>query len=97
MSPLGRDGWTGATEPVDAWNILATLDFGDGRSALYDFTDNQWHNPLRTNRIVVRGSHGEIVDDTVTRWVDERTVVSLTDRAAVTGWSRTSTGSTWST
>ena len=52
-----------------------------GRSALYDFTDNQWHNPLRTNRIVIRGSHGEIVDDTVTRWVDERTVPELADRA----------------
>jgi len=76
VGPRGRDGWTGATEAVDAWNILATLDFGHGRSALYDFTDNQWHNPLRTNRIVIRASHGEIVDDTVTRWVDERTVLS---------------------
>ena len=85
MSPLARDGWTGATEPVDAWNILATLDFGDGRSALYDFTDNQWHNPLRTNRIVIRGSHGEIVDDTVTRWVDDRTVVSSPIVRRVTG------------
>jgi len=85
LGPLARDGWTGATEPADAWNILATLDFGDGRSALYDFTDNQWHNPLRTNRIVVRGSHGEIVDDTVTRWVDERTVVSAPIVRRVTG------------
>ncbi|MEZ0446548.1 Gfo/Idh/MocA family protein [Cellulomonas sp. ICMP 17802] len=76
LAPLVRDGWTGTTEPADAWNILATLDFGDGRSALYDFTDNQWHNPLRTNRIVIRGSHGEIVDDAVTRWVDERTVLT---------------------
>jgi hypothetical protein len=76
LSPLERQGWTGATEPRDAWTILATLDFGDGRSALYDFTDNQWHNPLRTNRIVIRGSHGEIVDDAVTRVVDERTVLT---------------------
>ncbi|WP_456824083.1 Gfo/Idh/MocA family protein [Cellulomonas sp. P5_E12] len=85
VGPLARDGWTGATEPVDAWNILATLDFGGGRSALYDFTDNQWHNPLRTNRIVIRGTHGEIVDDTVTRWVDERTVVSSPIVRRVTG------------
>ncbi|WP_421735847.1 Gfo/Idh/MocA family protein [Cellulomonas sp.] len=76
LSPLERQGWTGATEPRDAWTILATLDFGDGRSALYDFTDNQWHNPLRTNRIVIRGSHGEIVDDAITRVVDERTVLT---------------------
>ncbi|WP_421742459.1 Gfo/Idh/MocA family protein [Cellulomonas sp.] len=85
LGPLGRDGWTGSTEPADAWNILATLDFGSGRSALYDFTDNQWHNPLRTNRIVVRGSHGEIVDDAVTRWVDERTVITSPIVRRVTG------------
>jgi predicted dehydrogenase len=85
LEPRGRDGWTGETTPQDRWNILATLDFGAGRSALYDFTDNQWHNPLRTNRIVVRGSHGEIVDDTVTRWVDERTVLSSAFRRQVSG------------
>lgn len=76
LDPLGRDGWTGETQAQDRWSLLATLDFGDGRSALYDFTENQWHNPLRTNRITVRGSHGEIVGDSVTRWVDERTVVT---------------------
>lgn len=76
LDPRSRDGWTGETEPQDRWSILATLDFGGGRSALYDFTENQWHNPLRTNRITVRGSHGELVDDLLTRWVDPRTVVS---------------------
>ena len=76
LDPVGRDGWTGESEPRERWNVLATLDFGDGRGALYDFTDNQWHNPLRTNRIVVRGSLGEIVDDTVTRYAAERTVLS---------------------
>ena len=60
-------GWTGDAATKPATSILSTLDFGDGRSALYDFTDNQWHNPLRTNRITVRGSHGEIANDTVTR------------------------------
>jgi predicted dehydrogenase len=76
LSPLERDGWTGKVDAEPARQILATLDLGDGRSVLYDFTDNQWHNPLRTNRIVVRGSHGEIVDDAVTRRVDERTVLT---------------------
>ena len=37
---------------------------------LYDFTDNQWWNPLRTRHIVVRGSLGELVDDHVVRLVD---------------------------
>lgn len=76
LSPLERDGWTGNDTPEPARQILATLDLGDGRSVLYDFTDNQWHNPLRTNRIVVRGSHGEVVDDAVTRRVDDRTVLT---------------------
>lgn len=51
---------------------LATLDFGGGRSGLYDFTDNQWWHPLRTHRHVVRGSHGEIVDSAVTTMLDVR-------------------------
>ncbi|MCL3861048.1 Gfo/Idh/MocA family protein [Actinotalea sp. K2] len=76
LDPMTRDGWTGAVEPVPAGTTLALMDLGEGRSAVYDFTDNQWHNPLRGNRLVVRGSHGEIIDDQVTRWVDERTVVT---------------------
>jgi len=85
LAPLLREGWSGATEPVEAWTILATLDFGAGRSALYDFTDNQWHNPLRTNRIVVRGSHGEIVDDAVTRFAGPETVLTSTIHRRVSG------------
>ncbi len=42
---------------------------------LYDFTDNQWWNPLRARRIVVRGTRGEIVDERVTRLVDPFTPV----------------------
>ncbi|TMR25022.1 hypothetical protein ETD86_02590 [Nonomuraea turkmeniaca] len=42
---------------------------------LYDFTDNQWWNPLRTRRIVVRGSIGELVDDHVVRLADPATPV----------------------
>lgn len=76
LEPVGRDGWTGATAPAAVRAVLATLDLGDGRSILYDFTDNQWYNPLRTNRVVVRGSHGEVVDDTVTRWAGDRTVLT---------------------
>ncbi len=74
MDPLGRDGWTGATEPTPATTTLATLDFG-GATGLYDFTDNQWHNQLRSRRVVVRGSHGELVDDDVVRWVDPRRII----------------------
>ncbi len=76
LDPVARDGWTDATQPAPAGTVLATLDLGGGRSGLYDFTDNQWHNPLRTNRVVVRGSHGEVVDDAVTWWGGDRTVLT---------------------
>lgn len=72
--PLSPDGWSGDSTPKDASTTLATLDFG-GRMGLYDFTDNQWWNPLRTRRIVVRGSNGELVDDHVIRLVDPTTPV----------------------
>jgi predicted dehydrogenase len=74
LDPLTREGWTGAEIPQDAATTLATLDFG-GASGLYDFTDNQWHNRLRLRRIVVRGSLGEIADDTVVRWGGPNTVL----------------------
>jgi predicted dehydrogenase len=72
--PLTPDGWTGDGTPKERSTTLATLDFG-GRMGLYDFTDNQWWNPLRTSRIVVRGSLGEIVDDRVVRLADPTTPV----------------------
>jgi predicted dehydrogenase len=75
VDPMARDGWSGSTEPKDAITTLATIDFGAGRMGLYDFTDNQWHNPLRRNRIVIRGSRGELVDDRVVRMADPETVV----------------------
>jgi predicted dehydrogenase len=72
--PLTPDGWRGDDSPRDATTTIATIDFG-GRMGLYDFTDNQWWNPLRTDRLVVRGSRGELVDDHVTRLVDPATPV----------------------
>lgn len=76
VDPLSFDGWTGRTEPVEATRSLAVLDFGEGRSALYDFTSNQWWNPLLARRISVRGTAGEINDDAVTRMVDPVTPIT---------------------
>ncbi|HEU4349031.1 MAG TPA: gfo/Idh/MocA family oxidoreductase [Actinoplanes sp.] len=75
VDPLTRDGWTGDPEPKPATTTIATLDFGDGRSGLYDFTTNQWHNQLRFRRILVRGTHGELRDDEVIRLTGPRTIV----------------------
>lgn len=73
--PLRRDGWTGDETPHPTTTTYAWLDF-HGKFGIYDFTDNQWWNPLRARRIVVRGSRGEWVDDTVTRLADPRTPVT---------------------
>lgn len=73
--PITRAGWRGDDTPRPATTTIGLLDLGDGRSGLYDFTDNQWHNPLRTRRVVVRGSRGEVADDRVVRLVDEATVL----------------------
>lgn len=74
VDPLTRDGWTDDDTPKEATTTIAVLDFG-GPSGVYDFTDNQWHNRLRARRIDIRGSLGEIVDDTVTRLAGPRTVL----------------------
>ncbi|RSM54901.1 oxidoreductase [Actinoplanes sp. ATCC 53533] len=75
VNPLTRAGWTDDPEPRPATTTIATLDFGDGRSGLYDFTTNQWHNQLRFRRLLVRGSHGELRDDEVVRLGAPRTLV----------------------
>jgi predicted dehydrogenase len=72
--PLSPQGWSGDDTPIDRTTTLATIEFGD-RMGLYDFTDNQWWNPLRSRRIVIRGERGEIVDDRVVRLIDPRTPV----------------------
>jgi predicted dehydrogenase len=74
VDPLTPAGWTGDDTPKPATTTLATVDFG-GRMGLYDFTDNQWWNPLRARRITVRGSRGEMVDDQVVRLLDPTTPI----------------------
>ncbi|RMB62474.1 Gfo/Idh/MocA family protein [Tessaracoccus antarcticus] len=76
MDPLTPDGWVENPAPRPLTTTIATLDFGGGRMGLYDFTDNQWWNPLLARRLVVRGERGEIVDDTVTHLTTEGVIVS---------------------
>ena len=71
VDPLNRAGWTDDPTPRPATTTIATLDFGGGRSGLYDFTTNQTRNQLRFRRLLVRGSHGELQDDRVLRRVSQ--------------------------
>ena len=75
VSPLSRAGWTDDREPHPTTTTVATLDFGDGRSGVYDFTEGQTRNQLRSRRLTVRGSMGELHDDEVVRMTGPRTLV----------------------
>ena len=75
VNPLVKDAWTDDDQPHAAKTIIGTIDFGPDAMGLYDFTDNQWHNQLRSRRIVIRGSRGEIVDNEVIRLTGPRTIV----------------------
>ena len=74
VSPLNRLGWTDDPEPHPTITTIATLDFGDGRSGVYDFTEQQTRNQLRFRRLLVRGSAGELRDDEVVRMTGPRTL-----------------------
>jgi predicted dehydrogenase len=75
IQPLSRAGWTDDEKSHPTTTTIATLDFGDGRSGLYDFTDQQTRNQLRFRRLTVRGSAGELHNDEVVRMTGPRTLV----------------------
>jgi hypothetical protein len=85
VDPITPQGWTHDRTEKKAVTVLAALDFGDGRMGRYDFTDNQWWNPLRPDHLLVRGSAGEIADDVVVRMVDDVTPVTSRIERATTG------------
>jgi predicted dehydrogenase len=85
VDPITPAGWTHDPEARRARTILSTIDFGDDRMGLYDFTDNQWWNPVRPDHLTVRGSTGEIHDDTVVRMIDDVTPMTSRIERAVTG------------
>jgi hypothetical protein len=72
---LSRAGWTGDEEEHPTTTTIATLDFGDGRSGVYDFTEQQTRNQLRFRRLTVRGSAGELHNDEVVRMTGPDTLV----------------------
>ncbi len=75
-TPLTHAGWTDNANPEPAKTVRALISFEGGKVATYDFTDNQWWNPLRQDRIALRGELGEIVDLRVTQLKAERTFVT---------------------
>jgi predicted dehydrogenase len=78
LDPLGRAGWTDDPQPKQATTTIATLDFGAGRSGVYDFTTGQTRNLLRFRRLLVRGTHGELRDDEIVHMPAPSTIARTT-------------------
>jgi predicted dehydrogenase len=75
IDPLSRDGWNVDQSAKMRRTTIATIDFRNGKSGIYNFVENQWHNQLRHRRIVIRGSAGEIVDNQMIALVKGPTIV----------------------
>ena len=75
VNPADRGGWTHDLTARQATTTIATLEFESGRSAVYDYTDNQSRNRLRSRRLLLRGSTGEISNDRLVRIVDAETIL----------------------
>jgi len=75
VDPINFEGWRQHPQPEARSTTYGILDFPTG-VGIYNFVENQWWNPLRTRRLVIRGTHGEIADDTITRWNGNDVVTS---------------------
>lgn len=73
VATLGRDGWAAGAGASTTRRIAARLSFdgapphgaSDGPVGDYDFSDEQYRSPLRSRHVSIRGTAGEISDDTV--------------------------------
>ncbi len=67
VQPLGRAGWSERLEVETSSRTVATLVWPDrALSAAYDFTGEQYFSPIRSRRMAIRGTHGELAEDLVT-------------------------------
>ncbi|MCM1468441.1 MAG: Gfo/Idh/MocA family oxidoreductase [Alistipes sp.] len=51
-------------KPVDKSRTLAVVEFKDGKTAFYDFDSEQYRSPIRKNYVDVRGSRGQMKEET---------------------------------
>jgi len=70
VEPPGRAGPADLDRVVAEETLVAMLDFGAGRTALFDFSESAYFSPIRHTRLSIRGSHGEI-DGLTVRWATD--------------------------
>lgn len=82
----GRDGDPDADRLTTGTRTTAWLDFGDDLHGTYDFDDQQYRSWIRSPSLLVRGSRGELRDETVRHLDDHRTpLVGRLERLAAGG------------
>ncbi len=65
-----RAGFTYEGNEISAQRELITLEFENGKVAIYDFSPEQYFSTIRTRRVTVQGIKGEI-NDMIVRYLDE--------------------------
>lgn len=60
-------GQAPSNEPGVEQQDIAIFTFANGKSAVLDFARSQYFSTIRSNRVLIRGTHGEIQDNTITR------------------------------
>lgn len=75
VDPVINDVWQDDQSEKPRGTTLATVEFG-ASMGFYDFTHFQWFNPLRSRRLLIRGSHGEFNDNDIVRLADGAVIES---------------------
>lgn len=74
MNGPNREGGPREEKIVESQQVIASFDFG-GKYGIYDFTGDQYFSWIRSKRLLVRGSKGEITDLSVRYLKDFQTPI----------------------
>lgn len=74
MDGPNRDGGPREEKIIESQQVIASFDFG-GKFGIYDFTGDQYFSWIRSKRLLVRGSKGEITDLSVKYLKDFQTPI----------------------
>lgn len=58
---------TSSSGPGIEQQEIAFFSFANGKSAVLDFARSQYFSTIRSNRVLIRGTHGEMQDNTISR------------------------------
>jgi hypothetical protein len=71
----GRNGPPQAEKIVSGWQLILNFDFPDGKLGIIDFSGDQYFSYIRSPRLLVRGTRGEISNQSAAWLVDHLTPI----------------------